>query len=345
MKRATDLGAADPLGIEIRTASAERVFASISSPWSTGSDLEIACLMLAHAAARTGCRQALAGAAEIRITSSNFLMLEHLDDEQPLSAEARPVRSTPAGAIWRAKVFAGRNAAPGSRAIAELTLSASAAVEGSTSEKSAPAAPVEATVVELTPRRRADSYEEKLDQVMAGAYEVISRKGYGSATMREIAQASGMPLSSMYQYFQHKEDLLYLMTDRYLSQLSSEFETALSRSNSATEMLIDATQKYIAYCGTHRKLINLTYREAKSLSREKREKIFELDRRFVTIWEKILATGVKNGEFEIDNVELYANYIYFLCTAWAIRHWNLGRFKEEVIVESLRAFILRAVRP
>jgi AcrR family transcriptional regulator len=272
-------------------------------------------------------------------------MLDHFDGEGPLSAEALPLRSASASVIWRAQVFAGRNVTSGSRAIAELTLSASPVAKGRASEGSVQRVPAETAILELAQRRRADTYEEKLDQLMAGAYEVISRKGYGSATMREIARAAGMPLSSMYQYFQHKEDLLYLMTDRYLSQLSSEFETALSRSSSATEMLVDATQKYIAYCGTHRKLINLTYREAKSLSREKREKIFELDRRFVAIWEKILATGVKNGEFEIDNVELYANYIYFLCTAWAIRHWNLGRFKEEVIVETLRTFILRAVCP
>ncbi len=277
---------------------------------------------------------------------------------QAHTAEAVPLHTQEPVLVWRAKVYAGGpGASPDERVcIAEVTqtlLATKATAEGNAAAAVPSLKPREeegeklrqAEIVALPegPRRRGGVAQERLEQILRGAYEVISKKGYASASIREIAAAAGMPIPTMYLYIKTKEDLLYLMSNEYLSRLTKHFEETLHTSSSATETLKSVIAEYVEYCGKNRKLINLVYREGKSLNRENREKIFQMDRSFVEIWEKIIQHGKATAEFEVDNPGLAANYIYFLCTAWAIRHWNLASYGEDAVRESLITFILRAL--
>ena len=275
---------------------------------------------------------------------------------QAPAAEAAPLHTQDPILVWRAKVYAGGAAASSDEraCIAEVTqtlLVARATAEGEAAVPSLKPHEEEgeklrqADIVALPegPRRRGAVAHERLEQILRGAYEVISKKGYASASIREIAAAAGMPIPTMYLYIKTKEDLLYLMSNEYLSRLTKHFEETLHTSSSATETLKSVIAEYVEYCGKNRKLINLVYREGKSLNRENREKIFQMDRSFVDIWEKIIQHGKSTEEFDVDNPGLAANYIYFLCTAWAIRHWNLASYGEDAVRESLTTFILRAL--
>jgi AcrR family transcriptional regulator/acyl-coenzyme A thioesterase PaaI-like protein len=274
---------------------------------------------------------------------------------QALTAEAALLQAQGAVIVWRARVLAGGSGRGEGTCLAEITETLVATEkkdEGQAAilplksgEEEGGKARQGGDVIALPEgaRRRGGVAQERLEQILRGAYEVISRKGYANASIREIAAAAGMPIPTMYLYIKTKEDLLYFMSNEYLSRLTKHFEETLHTSSSAAETLESVIAEYVEYCGKNRKLINLVYREGKSLSRENREKIFAMDRSFVGIWEKIIEHGKSTGEFKVDDAALAANYIYFLCTAWAIRHWNLATYGEDKIRESLTTFILRAV--
>ena len=155
--------------------------------------------------------------------------------------------------------------------------------------------------VETAPRRRGDVARQRLDQIFKGAFKVISKKGYGSATIREIAAAAKIPIPTMYLYVKTKEDLLYLMTKEYLSKLVKDFEELLSESSTSTAVLEKAVVQYIAYCNSQRRLINLVYREGKWLTPQNCAKIFKLDLSFVAIWKRIVEHGIETGEFQVKD--------------------------------------------
>ena len=69
----------------------------------------------------------------------------------------------------------------------------------------------------------------------------------------------------------------------------------------------------------------------------------ELDGAHVAILRGILEEGVATGEFDIDDVELAANYIFFLCAVWPLRHWSIGDHGVETVTENMSRFVLRAV--
>lgn len=62
-----------------------------------------------------------------------------------------------------------------------------------------------------TPARR--------DKLIEAASLLIQRQGYASTTLAEIAEASGVPLGSVYYYFKSKDDVLTAITDRRVNGL------------------------------------------------------------------------------------------------------------------------------
>ena len=51
--------------------------------------------------------------------------------------------------------------------------------------------------------------DERWRRIVEGASKVIAAKGFAKATIREIAAASDMPVATMYQYLERKEDILH----------------------------------------------------------------------------------------------------------------------------------------
>jgi len=55
--------------------------------------------------------------------------------------------------------------------------------------------------------------EVRRNQILMGAAQVFSEKGYHQATTKEIAKAAGVAEGTIYNYFQNKRELLVAMID------------------------------------------------------------------------------------------------------------------------------------
>jgi len=185
--------------------------------------------------------------------------------------------------------------------------------------------------------------EERIEQIIKGAYDVILRKGFANATTREIAEAAGMPTPTMYQYIRSKDDLLPMIFKHFAGRLALQYSENLSRSTDIARTLADAVQKYLEYCEKNRRFINFIYRETRNITKERREELFSLDRSFTNSWMEILQAGKKSGAFKIGDPKIVAELIYFLCTIWAIRYWSLSSFPKAVVAENIMQFVLQGV--
>lgn len=336
--------------IETITNTPEKAVAVFRSPTPIGGagrpiDAN-AVFMLARAANECGFAHSLTKDAMARQLTGSSINVFQSRAELVVTAEAQPVFVRPATATWRARIFVSDEISFHTRdLVAEVTETQVLIAAGL--EQAEPVLAEAADDATVTRRQASDGsralLQERLDQIADGALDVISKKGFGGASIREIAAAAGMPIPTMYLYIKKKEDLLFLLSNRYLSELTQEFEFALRKPGPAKSLLQSAIKRYLEYCATHRKLINVVYRDAKWLPPGDRAKIFDLDKAFVAAWEGILSRGKKSGEFKVDNISLTANYIYFLCTAWAIRHWTLAQFGESEVTKSMVDFIMRAV--
>jgi TetR/AcrR family fatty acid metabolism transcriptional regulator len=60
----------------------------------------------------------------------------------------------------------------------------------------------------LSPAARSALTEERRRQILTAAVQVFARKGYATATIRDVARAARVAEGTIYNYFRNKEDLL-----------------------------------------------------------------------------------------------------------------------------------------
>src|SRR5437763_5685288 len=70
------------------------------------------------------------------------------------------------------------------------------------------------------PKRKQASFDERRQQILDGALQVFSRKGYTEATNRDVAEAAGINSPGLiYHYFADKEDLLRSVIEQHAPPL------------------------------------------------------------------------------------------------------------------------------
>jgi AcrR family transcriptional regulator/acyl-coenzyme A thioesterase PaaI-like protein len=257
-----------------------------------------------------------------------------------LFLEAKLIHSGDKNAVWRVAVFDAQR-----RPVGELTQTDTIA-EGT---PIAVAVPNPAPPIELARNERGkrnggkDTATERREQIVRGACEAIGKKGYASASVRDIAAAAGMPVPTMYQYVQSKEDILALIYATLLDDIQGRLAEGLASGPSASAKLDLVLCSNLVSLNKYRREVLIMFQESKNLLPQARAKVFEADRSHTGMWEQILREGCKSGEFKVEDVALAANYIRFLCTVWPLRHWAIGQYGFEAVLGDLREFVFRAL--
>lgn len=189
-----------------------------------------------------------------------------------------------------------------------------------------------------------NSADPRWRRLFEAACDVIDRKGYGAASMREIAKAAELPIGTMYQQIGAKEDLLFMITKGCMDQLFETFDRDLGGTGPAEADLQGAISAYVDYIGRNRKYINLVYRETRSLSAENRARIFAIERAFAAKWQAILDKGVASGRLRCRDTAFAAHALYFLCTIWALRHWAIDDYGADDVKRELSALVLDGLK-
>lgn len=80
----------------------------------------------------------------------------------------------------------------------------------------------------LTPRKtpRQARSAATLDAILEASLQVLVAVGPGRLTTTRVAQRAGVSVGTMYQYFPHKQALLYAVTERYLDGIAARLEEA-----------------------------------------------------------------------------------------------------------------------
>ena len=78
-------------------------------------------------------------------------------------------------------------------------------------------------------RQRTARYDAKLTAVLSASSALFASKGYERATIRDVAQATGMSLAGLYYYFKGKEELLFLIQFRVFQSLCENLREIIKK--------------------------------------------------------------------------------------------------------------------
>jgi AcrR family transcriptional regulator/acyl-coenzyme A thioesterase PaaI-like protein len=178
--------------------------------------------------------------------------------------------------------------------------------------------------------------EIRRQQIVNAACDIIARKGFANATIREIAAAAGLHVPTMYQYIDSKEALLELVYRFAIRQLHAGLEQASAGCLTARDRLHATIAVLLDNCDRHRRQAGVLNREFRSLPRGAQQRVLQEYRGFHNHLAGVVAAGVDAGEFRPVNSVLMANVLEAICDIWALRQFavrdiGLPAFKDEIM--------------
>lgn len=174
------------------------------------------------------------------------------------------------------------------------------------------------------------------------ARQLFARNGLENTTMNDIAQASGKGRRTLYTYFSSKEDIYYAVIEGELERLSDKLDEVAARN-------VRPQDKIIELIYTHLSMIKETVVRNGNLRAaffrniwmvEKVRKHFDEDE--IELLRKVYTDGKREGEFDIDNVELVADITHY-CIKGLEVPYICGRLGHGITPEASKPLVAKVV--
>lgn len=190
-----------------------------------------------------------------------------------------------------------------------------------------------------------DLVERRRQQIADAAVRLFIQKGFHKTTTRQIARAAEISIGSLYEYFNCKEDILYLVCDFIHSEMEQSVASAMAKATGGRDALAKVIREYFLVCHRMSDFILMIYQETQSLPSQWRKRVLENELRITGLLVGVLARLSKSGELQhLDerSIEIAAHNIVVLGHMWTFRRWFLSKhYTIEDYIRIQTAAILR----
>lgn len=116
----------------------------------------------------------------------------------------------------------------------------------------------------LKPRKKPsqERSRETVDVILEAAARVLAHHGYARATTNRIAQAAGVSVGSLYEYFPNKDAILVAIAERQLQQMKDAVVASLDGPGPIENVLRRFVEASVAAHEPHRDLHRVVFSEA-----------------------------------------------------------------------------------
>jgi len=114
--------------------------------------------------------------------------------------------------------------------------------------------------------RRNHQYQRRLSSILKAASRVIARDGFEGASVRAVAARAKVGLSSIYYYFNNKDELLYALQHHTFSTLLDTLEERLQEVSAPEARLQRVVDNHFEFFAHHMDELKVCVHEIESLS-------------------------------------------------------------------------------
>jgi AcrR family transcriptional regulator len=107
--------------------------------------------------------------------------------------------------------------------------------------------------------RRAAPESSARDRLLQAAVEIFERKGYASASVREIVEHAGLTKPALYYYFQSKEGILVAVLELAVGKLDQLLGEETGSSGSARSRLADICARLVVTSHSRSSLVRVAH--------------------------------------------------------------------------------------
>ncbi len=171
--------------------------------------------------------------------------------------------------------------------------------------------------------------------ILRAAVEVMGEDGYEGASIRDMAGRAGVSVAALYYHFPSKHDLLREFLDEAYDVTLARLDRRLQAAGPVAVDRLDAVVGTLIASHLHDEFSqlasNVAFREYTRLHPPERAAIDVKRRRLLALVEEIVAAGVADGSFTVDDTHEAARAIVILATSLVEPYPEMARSLAEVI--------------
>jgi TetR/AcrR family transcriptional regulator, cholesterol catabolism regulator len=181
--------------------------------------------------------------------------------------------------------------------------------------------------------------------IMQAAVQLFYEQGYSVTSLRQISDAVGLQVGSLYNHISSKEQLLYSIMKRSMTQLLEDTETAVAATTDPVERLRAFMAAGIRFHAEHRHEALIGNSELRALSGPKRRAMITLRDRYQNLLEALLQEAADTGAIKVSDVKIAAYAGVAICVHVASWYQPGGRLPLDDIEEGLAAMYSPTLAP
>lgn len=189
--------------------------------------------------------------------------------------------------------------------------------------------------------------DQRKEQIMSAALNVISAKGYEQSRMDDIVSEADLSKGAIYWYYKSKKEIYLSLVDHWVSEYSSGMFEAIDKTKSASEKL----KKLFNFFSNQFKNNPITFKvlvefwRMASLDDSFNKKLQNVYQDFQDYLIEIIDFGIKKGEFKKVNPRITA--LSILINIEGI-HWftlfDKSGVQAHEYIETITDFIINGLK-
>jgi AcrR family transcriptional regulator len=178
-------------------------------------------------------------------------------------------------------------------------------------------------------------------EIFASTVDLFLENGFRETSMRQIADVAGMGKSSLYDYFQTKDDILLWAVEDELDDLMSEARKIASQPIPAIERLRQVMQKHLEFLVSRKEFYLKLSFEVQRLAIESQERIQVKRHAYQDLIRLLVDEGIREGSFRPVDSLLVARTLITILTPTVFTTRPTGTPEE--MLESAFDIILKGI--
>jgi AcrR family transcriptional regulator len=167
---------------------------------------------------------------------------------------------------------------------------------------------------------------EKLRRIKAAARKLFIQKGFDDATTREIAELAGVGIGTVFTYADNKRDLLFLIANEDLAEVTAKAEASVRDDASCLQNLVTVFSHHYELLGRQPALSRLMLREMTFYDSGRQAAEFQTIRERVirlvgSVVKKALARGAIRSSEDGD----FIGWVAFSIFQVELRRWLMSK--------------------
>ena len=160
----------------------------------------------------------------------------------------------------------------------------------------------------------------KYEKIIESAVDIFAQKGFHETTMKEIAESAGIGKGTIYIHFENKDHLFSEILDNGIENLAQYVENEINKNNSPGNKLKKAIKAQLEYFSKHEDFCLFLFRELWGYRQDLKNKIIKLHNKHTVIIKEIIAEGIENGHFKVEDENTVSASIVGMIYGAAV-HW------------------------